>query len=390
MAKLLSFLLQVLWRIMYLPYVFLHELSHAVAALLLTRHEVTVYIGSYGESRGHLHFSTGRLHWRIKYNFFEWKGGVCMTHTEYLPPYKKIIYALMGPLLPFVLSAVLTWLGYKLDWSDGVVFLWGFFCVLSFYYMVENLFPSSKPVILSDGRVSRNDGSAILETIANRKTVVDYKEAVADYRLGKYEKVAAQLEHGLQFQPENKQFHILLILCYGEQKQHNQAKEAATRCVEQCTLFNDIEYTTIAHAYAQAKELERALHYYNQALKINPKNTTALNNKGYALNMLGYYKQAIPCFIRALSIRPLFAFSYNNLGYAQLKMGEWEEGFKNLKHSHRLNKDNAYVYRNLGIYFLEKKEYTEALKHLEKAEAIDSTIPELEELLSKARYYASE
>jgi hypothetical protein len=46
----------------------LHELGHAIPALLMTRDEVTIYIGSFGNPYSSFHFTTGRLKFCCKYN----------------------------------------------------------------------------------------------------------------------------------------------------------------------------------------------------------------------------------------------------------------------------------------------------------------------------------
>ncbi len=49
---------------------------------------------------------------------------------------------------------------------------------------------------------------------------------------------------------------------------------------------------------------EKALELFIQALKIEPKNTMAWNNKGVALRKLGKIEEAINCYDTALSISP--------------------------------------------------------------------------------------
>ncbi len=48
----------------------------------------------------------------------------------------------------------------------------------------------------------------------------------------------------------------------------------------------------------------KALELFSQALKLDPKNTIAWNNKGVALRKLGKTEEAINCYNKALSISP--------------------------------------------------------------------------------------
>lgn len=49
---------------------------------------------------------------------------------------------------------------------------------------------------------------------------------------------------------------------------------------------------------------EDALSYFDQALVLEPKNTTILNQKGAALRSLGRYDDALECFNLALELDP--------------------------------------------------------------------------------------
>ena len=49
---------------------------------------------------------------------------------------------------------------------------------------------------------------------------------------------------------------------------------------------------------------QEAIEWYDKALKIDPNNVFALNNKGLALSNLGKYEEAIEWFDKALKIDP--------------------------------------------------------------------------------------
>ncbi|MFM8659241.1 MAG: tetratricopeptide repeat protein [Candidatus Nitrosotenuis sp.] len=53
-----------------------------------------------------------------------------------------------------------------------------------------------------------------------------------------------------------------------------------------------------------AGNFEDALSYFEQALILEPKNPTILNQKGAALRSLGRYDDALECFNRALELDP--------------------------------------------------------------------------------------
>ena len=60
--------------------------------------------------------------------------------------------------------------------------------------------------------------------------------------------------------------------------------------------------------------------YYDKALAIDPADTDALNNKGFALGELGNYTGAIEYYDKALAIDPAYTLALNNKGLALAKL----------------------------------------------------------------------
>jgi tetratricopeptide (TPR) repeat protein len=140
-----------------------------------------------------------------------------------------------------------------------------------------------------------------------------------------------------------------------------------------------------AHACSELGLMEDAVELCDQGLEQDPGHVHLLNNKGYFYNGLELYREAVSLFDRAIDGDAACAYAYNNRGFAKIKLGQWEEGLKDISHSLELDKDNGYVYRNLGMYHLEKGEIEEALHLFEKAKAMDSTMPLLEEFIGEAK-----
>lgn len=65
----------------------------------------------------------------------------------------------------------------------------------------------------------------------------------------------------------------------------------------------------------------KGLKYYDEAIKFNPNNTAAWNNKGIALAELGNYTGSIFCFEKAISINSSLAAAYCNEGASLDNMG---------------------------------------------------------------------
>lgn len=61
-------------------------------------------------------------------------------------------------------------------------------------------------------------------------------------------------------------------------------------------------------------DYEKALAYFEQALKLSPDNPDFLNNIGVCLSKLGRYRKAVPYFDQAIKARPDYAEAYCNFG----------------------------------------------------------------------------
>ena len=64
------------------------------------------------------------------------------------------------------------------------------------------------------------------------------------------------------------------------------------------------------------------------AVKLDPKYKEALNNKGFCLNELKLYKEAIICFDQAILIDQNFKNSYKNKGTSYLKLNEYNKALQ--------------------------------------------------------------
>jgi len=79
-----------------------------------------------------------------------------------------------------------------------------------------------------------------------------------------------------------------------------------------------------ANTYMQEGNYEDAITYYTKALKVNPKDAIAYNNRGIAWGKKGDYDNAIADFTKAVEIDPQFADAYKNRGSAYYDQGDYD------------------------------------------------------------------
>lgn len=139
-----------------------------------------------------------------------------------------------------------------------------------------------------------------------------------------------------------------------------------------------------------AKKYSDAIEMFEQALKIYPEFTEALNNKGNSiiqiiknkksLERIKGYKKALSCYNNALEIEPRNMDILNNKGLALAYLGDYENSYKVLEEAVKINphdlgtnillkKIRAIIIKNFttkGYEKLESGNYTESLKYINK------------------------
>lgn len=135
--------------------VLVHELGHAVPALLLTRAPVTVYLGSYGDRRNTWRVQLGELEFYLKRNLF-WTKGLCVHTGQNLSRGAHILIVLGGVAVS-VLVATLSFYGALVFDLHGAVKLLLFMMVLlAGVSLVANLVPSTRAGFASDGMLLKS------------------------------------------------------------------------------------------------------------------------------------------------------------------------------------------------------------------------------------------
>ena len=65
----------------------------------------------------------------------------------------------------------------------------------------------------------------------------------------------------------------------------------------------------------RSKRYEEAIHYFNQALSIDPRNSVYLHNRGFCHRNTGNYTKAVSDFTACLGVDPSHFQAYTNRGY---------------------------------------------------------------------------
>ncbi|MCJ8288990.1 MAG: hypothetical protein HRT58_06200 [Crocinitomicaceae bacterium] len=361
----------------------LHELGHAIPALLITKSDVLVYVGSFGDRKGSLNIKLGRLIIYLKYNIFLWFRGVCIPMEKMIPFKKQMLFVVAGPFVSLTIALISVYMIISIKPNiNGLAFLLSFTISALIDFLI-NIIPSEKKIILENGDEIGNDGAQLKSLFSRRKVLTIIENANTKYTNQEYRKALALYQESLDHLPNNKGVHRLIISCAVQLKDNSVAakyNEDFFEKFEQNSM--DFLHSGLIKSYS-GNHIEAILDF-DQSILLDNNNAYALNNRGYSRNCLNLYSEAIVDFNSSLSIDENFAFAYNNRGFSKIKLGSYEDGYLDIKISLDLDNNNSYAYKNLGIYYLEKGDFVEAKENFIRSKDIDATTDEIDALLEEA------
>lgn len=364
--------------------VLFHEFGHGIPALLLTGGKVTLYIGSYGDPEKSVHLKLGRLEIYFRYNPFTWNLGLCYHHAKDTSIVRRLIILFGGPVTSLVLGVASLYLAIVGNFVGWLVFffvlLTGSF-LLDFYY---NIVPRKEPIQLHDGTTTYNDGQQIRLLLPFLGYKTEFFMGLDLYNAKQYEDAAKVFRKLLDDGASKKRYYEMAIWSYVMLKDF----DSAIRLHEQEETLRKLpadRYAVTGYYRTVMDGGTAGLADYNRALKMEPDNPTALNNRGYTYNLLEEYDKAIADFDQVLATDDRRAYPLSNRGLAKMKSGRATEGLEDIKKSIELDDQNGYAFRNLGIYYFDRRKYAEALPYFKMAFELEPTTHLLEDYLEKTK-----
>ena len=108
---------------------------------------------------------------------------------------------------------------------------------------------------------------------------------------------------------------------------------------------------SLNHANLQfgTRNYDRAIPYYDRALKLQPDNAEALNGRCGALAMVGELKAALEDCNEALRPKPNSPGALDHRGLAYLKLGQPDEAIVDYEEALKLNPDSPEALFGRGV-----------------------------------------
>ncbi len=85
---------------------------------------------------------------------------------------------------------------------------------------------------------------------------------------------------------------------------------------------------TAVYEHLRVRKYRKAVEPYENALKVNPEDFTAWNNKGAVIVGFKAYREAIKCFSKAIELNPKEAAALYNTGIVFMELGNLQEALK--------------------------------------------------------------
>jgi len=212
----------------------------------------------------------------------------------------------------------------------------------------------------------------------------DYKQAVADYNQGHYDKAIQELKPDLERNPDWEFGHRLLGLCYLGLKNNALAVSSLSRAAQ----LRSPAYSTyygLGQAYFNMQKYDSCVSSLNQAEPLVAKEREPEKEKGklYTLRGSAYYRmgrfnEAVGDLINALRVNPSDWADFSMLGIAYFNLNRTDEAIQALEKALSMKPGETATtdvlgkaYFKKGIAALSEKQYPAAVQGLLKAKDFD-------------------
>ena len=106
--------------------------------------------------------------------------------------------------------------------------------------------------------------------------------------------------------------------------QQAQAVTAAERALALDPNRADL-YLALGDILSWTEQPEKALRWYEQALRLNPRSPVFIHGRGWGYLRVGRYEEALPLLKKTLILNPNFPYAHMNLAFIYGELGREEE-----------------------------------------------------------------
>lgn len=224
--------------------------------------------------------------------------------------------------------------------------------------------------------------AAVLLTGCGAKSAGDYyKEGVAYFNSGNYEKADASLKKALDENKDRADYYISYAMNLIQQKKYDDAIVYFERSIldkDNAIVRKNSKkaYRGEGIAYYRAHDYKKSIEKFNKALAINElqdMNQDILSYKGMAQAKSGLYKEAAATYTKIIEENKNKGDAYKTRGDIYCRMGEYKKSLTDYDKAIKLEPRNYDFYFGKYFLMLDGKDEAGAKEVLSKAEAINGT-----------------
>jgi tetratricopeptide (TPR) repeat protein len=132
-----------------------------------------------------------------------------------------------------------------------------------------------------------------------------------------------------------------------------------------------VAYQNRASANRAKRLFDLALQDYDEAIKLNPRFTDAIGDRGITLTVMGRYAEAIPDFTQVIELDPKSAYALYDRGLAYEGLGLDDLAIEDFSAAILQEPRDAHRFERRGTAYFRKKDYDKALADYEQALLFD-------------------
>ena len=108
-------------------------------------------------------------------------------------------------------------------------------------------------------------------------------------------------------------------------------------------------------------DFKEAKYFLSEIIRINPKDSEALFNRGVMNENLMKTSEAIADYTEAIKANPEFHKSYVNRGILFASVGKYKEAVQDFNEALKMEPESPEIYMNIGTAYAEMGKYKEAI-----------------------------
>ena len=346
----------------------IHELGHALPALLFTRDTVKVYVGTYGDTKDSYQLRLGRLALFFRINLLDWKIGMC-EHQGGTSIWQRVIIILGGPLASVLLSIPLFLAILQGDLSQLLAGILMIFIIAALIDFFVNIIPVAHPIDMHDGSISFNDGYQLYILFGRLLRSKEYLMLEEHLLEDRHEYVIEKATELIGTEQQKKDIYDLLIAAYIATDQPETVLKTFAE-VKKHFKLDDEDDLLIAQAYMKLNQYEQALGYYQRCFKKHFQDASLLTEMGYVKIQLGRYGEARKKLDAAIYYSPNLSKAYINRALVNIRTQDYKAAARDLAMVEQKIKNHPEILYYYGLLHDEQGNYKEALDYYEQAKTM--------------------